>query len=179
MNRGPCDVLPINMKSAEGKRPSVVVVLAVVVALIAAEIALFFGVGRFLGWPFMLGVSGVTAVIGLIIVGLAIWRYVPAIAARLDQEECLDDRLSNGMLILLAGILLLLPGLITDLLGLILLLPWTRRFILAGLKQHFAPAPVYTVSMARRSQAFGTAAEEDGEDELAASIGLPPRTRAA
>ena len=74
MNRGPCDVLPINMKSAEGKRPSVAVVLAVVVALIAAEIALFFGVGRFLGWPFMLGVSGVTAVIGLIIVGLAIWR---------------------------------------------------------------------------------------------------------
>jgi UPF0716 protein FxsA len=167
------------MKPAEGKRPSVAVVLALVTLLLAAEAALFVGAGHYLGWPFMLGLSSVTGVIGLVIVGLAIWRYVPAIAARLDQEECLDDRLSNGMLILLAGILLLLPGLITDLLGLILLLPWTRRFILAGLKAHFAPAPVYTVPVAQRPQTFRADLEDSDEDELAAEANVPPRTRAA
>ena len=35
------------------------------------------------------------------------------------------------MLLLAAGVLLLLPGIITDMLGLVLLLPATRRFVLA------------------------------------------------
>ena len=99
--------------------------------------------------------------------------YVPAIAARLDKEECLDDRLSNGMLILLAGILLLLPGVLTDLLGLVLLLPWTRRFILAGLKRYFAPVPGSAAPMAEHPQAFRAGVENDSGDEP--SAGLPPR----
>ena len=176
MSHGPCNVLP--MKPAEGKRPSVAAVLALVTLLLAAEVALFVAGGQYLGWPFMLGLSSVTGVIGLVIVGLAVWRYVPAIAARLDQEECLDDRLSNGMLILLAGILLLLPGLITDLLGVVLLLPWTRRLILAGLKQHFAPAPVYTVPAAQRPETFLADVEDESGDEPASGVKLP-RTRAA
>ena len=51
-----------------------VVALAVIAVLVALEVAVFFGMGRLLGWPVMLGISGVTGVIGLFIIGMAIWR---------------------------------------------------------------------------------------------------------
>ena len=83
------------------------------------------------------------------------------------------------MLILLAGVLLLLPGLMTDVLGMTLLLPWTRRFILACAERALSPASAYTVPLAQHPQAFRAGVEDDREDELPASIGLPSRTRAA
>ena len=57
------------------------------------------------------------------------------VARRLDQDECLDDEFSMGLLLAAAGVLLLLPGMITDLLGLALLLPATRRRIVAAISR--------------------------------------------
>ena len=124
----PVDILPIS--SAQKRRFPAALFSAGVLILFAAEVAVFLGANRWLGWRLLVDVSLVTAVFGVVVIGLTIVRYAAVVAHRLDQDECLDDELSTGLLLLAAGVLLLLPGIITDFLGLALLLPATRRLIL-------------------------------------------------
>jgi UPF0716 protein FxsA len=53
------------------------------------------------------------------------------------------DRLMEGALVLVGGVLLITPGVLTDLTGLLLIVPWTRRWLAPRLlrwaSQRFAP----------------------------------------
>jgi UPF0716 family protein affecting phage T7 exclusion len=83
----------------------------------------------------LLAERAVCTVLGLIVMGVAAVRYSRDIAASLDRDECLDDRLCASLLLMLAGVILIVPGLLTDFLALLLLPLWTRRFVIAVLKR--------------------------------------------
>ena len=54
-----------------------------------------------------------------------------------SQGHMPEEGVLGGMLVLVGGLLLITPGVVTDLVGLLLLLPWTRRPIARGLRNHF------------------------------------------
>ncbi len=61
---------------------------------------------------------------------------------KLAQGDIPTDELINGLLILMAGALMLTPGFLTDFVGLLLLLPPTRAIARSGLKKRFATSTV-------------------------------------
>ena len=171
MATGRGDVL--TMKPAQGGHSLRTIGLALVALLLVAEVVTYLVVRRFASWEVFLGVSAASGVFGLIVIAVAIWRYAAAIAVKLGRDECIDDRLASGVLLLLAGVLLVLPGIVCDCLGLVLLVPWTRRFIVTELRRCFAAASAYGPTV--------EASEEPpiGAGEGPACISLPPRRRAA
>ncbi len=55
--------------------------------------------------------------------------------AELNQGRLPAESLFDGLLILIAGAMLVTPGLLTDGLGLLLLIPWSRQVIKSWLKR--------------------------------------------
>lgn len=55
--------------------------------------------------------------------------------AELNQGRLPAESLFDGLLILIAGAMLVTPGLLTDGLGLLLLIPWSRQAIKSWLKR--------------------------------------------
>ena len=168
MSTKPVDILSIS--SVQKRRFPAACFIAGVFILFAAEVAVFFGASYWLGWRFLVNVSVVTGVLGLCVIGLAVVRYAAVVARRLDQDECLDDELSAGLLLLVAGVLLLLPGIITDTLGLVLLLPATRRFHCCGA----SPALCKRRAL-RRSRRWCTSGAFRIEEPVAAAEGEEAR----
>ncbi len=64
--------------------------------------------------------------------GLAV---LDRIRAELNQGRLPAESLFDGLLILIAGAMLVTPGLLTDGLGLLLLIPWSRQGIKSWLKR--------------------------------------------
>ncbi len=90
--------------------------------------------------------ASITLIIGSGILGAWLakrqWANVKSrIQNRLQQNEMPSELISDGMLILLAGGLLIAPGLITDALGMSLLIPvcrrWYKKKVIDYLKEHF------------------------------------------
>jgi len=109
--------------------------------LVLADTAVWAAEGWFVSWWFPLVQGVATALLGLGVIGWASWRYGKAIAARLDDDLCLDGRLVDGPLLLLAGILLILPGLLADLFGLALLARPVRQLIVMVLQRSSGLGP--------------------------------------
>jgi UPF0716 protein FxsA len=64
--------------------------------------------------------------------GLAV---LDRLRAELNQGRLPAESLFDGLLILMAGAMLVTPGLLTDGLGLLLLIPWSRQAIKSWLKR--------------------------------------------
>ena len=101
-----------------------------------AEIALFVEVGGQWGvWP-TVGTIIATAIAGSILI-----RYQGVTVLRKMQSEMGAGRFPahqvfDGLCLLIAGTLLLLPGFITDSVGFILLVPVIRHFVMSSLTSH-------------------------------------------
>jgi UPF0716 protein FxsA len=54
-----------------------------------------------------------------------------------SKSQMPSDRVLHGMLVFIAGLLLVMPGFISDALALVLILPGTRHLAVAYLKRHF------------------------------------------
>ena len=108
-------------------------ILAAFIAVPIAEIAIFVEVGGQWGlWP-AIGAIFATAVAGSILIrqqGVAVLRRVrdEVGAGRFPARQVFD-----GLCLLIAGTLLLLPGFITDAVGFILLVPVIRHFAMSNL----------------------------------------------
>ena len=91
------------------------------------ELYLLIQVGSYIGGLPTVGIVVVTGILGGLLArnqGLAVLRKV--------QREVQEGRLPtsmlfDGLLILIAGVVLVTPGLLTDCLGFVLLMPWTRQ----------------------------------------------------
>ncbi|MCP4327014.1 MAG: FxsA family protein [Alphaproteobacteria bacterium] len=103
------------------------VVFLILVAVPAIEIALFVEVGGLIGvWPTIL-LTFTTAIAGTIMLrvqGLSTLRRAEQSLAR---DEPPVRELIDGMCLLLAGLMLLIPGFATDVIGLLLFIPPLRR----------------------------------------------------
>jgi UPF0716 protein FxsA len=91
------------------------------------ELTLLLLLGRYTSVSTAVGFVIVTAIIGAVLLrwqGLAAWRKVQEDlrAGRMPTESIID-----GLLIVLASVLLVTPGVLTDIIGITLLVPWFRR----------------------------------------------------
>jgi UPF0716 protein FxsA len=101
------------------------------------EVLLLIKLGSLFGfWPTIFLVIG-TGILGAYLAklyGLTIWHKIQQ-----DLQAGLmpADKLIDGLLILIGGIVLLTPGLLTDILGLMLLFPVTRNYFKKLVKSNF------------------------------------------
>lgn len=103
-------------------------------ALPFLEIAGFVIVGRQIGVLATLGLVVATIVFGAILLRIQGFGVMSRIRAELDAGQDPSRELANGVMILLAGILLLIPGFVTDIIGLLLFLPPVRSLAWRFLK---------------------------------------------
>jgi UPF0716 protein FxsA len=135
-----------------------------------AEIAAFILVGGWIGlWP-TLGLVVASAVIGVLLLrrqGLGALRRIQAetAAGRVPAGELLD-----GVMIVAAGLLLLLPGLLTDLAGYLLFVPAVRRAVRAFLAARVA----VRVRTAGRRSPSGAGGRDPGPPRDAEIVELLP-----
>ena len=111
---------------------------AVFLIVPVVELTLLLTVGRHIGvWATMAIIIG-TAIVGASLTrreGLKTWwRFQDKLkTGAFPNEELLD-----GLMILIAGALLLTPGFLTDAVGFTLLIPGSRRVIKGRLRQRFS-----------------------------------------
>lgn len=90
------------------------------------ELALLLRVGNWIGfWP-TVGILVATAILGSFLVkreGLAVWRRLQD---RLKVGDLPGTQIVDGVIILVAGVLLVTPGVFTDVAGIMGLVPLTR-----------------------------------------------------
>jgi UPF0716 protein FxsA len=109
--------------------------IALIGGLLALDSVLSLFAACYLGWRVMFAETCAAALLGLAVVVLAAWHYGDAIAARLDNDACLDRQLIHGPALVLAGLLLVCPGMITDLVAVALLVPAVRRLALGAVRK--------------------------------------------
>jgi UPF0716 protein FxsA len=92
------------------------------------ELWLLLTMGQYTGIGFTLGFVIVTGILGAVMLrfqGLLAWRNVQR---DLREGRMPTDSLLDGVMIIVAAVLLITPGVLTDLVGITLLFPPCRRF---------------------------------------------------
>ena len=93
------------------------------------EIGLFIQVGGFLGlWP-TIALVLITAFVGASLVRSQGIQTLMSVQGRLEQGELPAQHIFEGVMLAVAGVLLLTPGFMTDTLGMLVLLPAPRAAI--------------------------------------------------
>lgn len=105
------------------------VVLLVFVFVPLLEIGLFIQLGGWLGLFPTLGLILLTAVIGVALLKLQGLLTLARVREKLDRGEIPALDLAEGIILLVAAVLLLTPGFFTDALGFLCLLPAFRRIL--------------------------------------------------
>jgi len=118
--------------------------LLLFIVLPLVELALLLWLADVTGWQFTFGLVICTGVLGGWLArheGLRCWR---AVQQQLARGELPADSLLDGLLILVAGAVLITPGVITDLTGFALLVPPIRglvkRYLVARFKARMVVA---------------------------------------
>jgi UPF0716 protein FxsA len=129
--------------------------LALFIGVPMVEMVLLIQLGQLVGlWP-TLALIVVTGMLGAALArreGLRVWRDVQREmqAGRMPTASLVD-----GLLILVAGAVLLTPGLLTDAVGFFLLIPGgrrvVRRFVSSRLRVHAVPSDAPRTGPADRS----------------------------
>lgn len=90
------------------------------------EILLGARIAEQLGTSFLLLWMLSSIAVGIIVIRLSGWQALQRMQAAMARNELPASDMLNGLLLMLAGVLLILPGPISDVAGLILLLPFIR-----------------------------------------------------
>ncbi|SET70952.1 FxsA family protein [Thalassotalea agarivorans] len=100
------------------------------------EIAVIIQVGSILGvWP-TVAIVILTAWLGAKNVRAQGIATMQKVQLKMAQGEMPSDDIVAGMLLLVAGVLLVTPGFVTDIFGLSLLIPQVRKNLINGVKKH-------------------------------------------
>lgn len=91
-----------------------------------AEIAVFILVGQYIGLLPTLAMIFITAVLGSLLLRVQGFGLLRRIQAETERGAVPGRELVHGVMILVAGLLLLTPGFITDVLGFLLFIPPVR-----------------------------------------------------
>lgn len=112
--------------------------LFVFVVMPLLELAAFVLIGQAIGFLNAIGILLLISIGGVLIVrhqGIGIYRRV---RRQLREGVVPAAELVDGLLILTAGLLLIIPGFLTDAVGLALLLPPVREFVRGRLQRRFS-----------------------------------------
>jgi UPF0716 protein FxsA len=99
------------------------------------ELALLIRIGQFIGVGYTVGIVIFTGVTGAYLAKMQGLIVLRRIQEDVNQSIMPTDKLFDGLLILLSGILLLTPGFITDIIGFMGLIPFTRDWFKRWLKR--------------------------------------------
>lgn len=102
------------------------------------EIGLFIEIGGAIGALATIGLILLTAVIGVSLIRLQGLLTLARIREKLDREEIPAIDMVEGLLLLVAAVLLLTPGFFTDALGFLALVPAIRRPLAVRLLYYLA-----------------------------------------
>ena len=88
------------------------------------------GAFNMVAWVFL------SALIGIWAVQTQGQSIMNRVMSEVSQGRVPQEAMMNGLLLFIAGVLLILPGLITDAVGILLLIPFTRRLFMIVLNRH-------------------------------------------
>ena len=97
------------------------------------EIAVFILVGGQIGVIMTLAMILLTAVIGSILLRIQGFSMLGRIQEKMQAQELPGEELVSGVMILIAGVLLLTPGFVTDAIGFLLFFPPFRKMLWSGI----------------------------------------------
>ncbi|EOX4257795.1 FxsA family protein [Vibrio cholerae] len=104
------------------------ILLFLFIAVPVIEIALFIQVGGVLGvWP-TIALVLLTAIVGASLVRSQGLQTLFTVQQRLAQGQLPAQQILEGVMLAVAGVLLLIPGFFTDILGMLVLLPAPRAY---------------------------------------------------
>ncbi|GHY46219.1 fxsA protein [Vibrio cholerae] len=104
------------------------ILLFLFIAVPVIEIALFIQVGGVLGvWP-TIALVLLTAIVGASLVRSQGLQTLLTVQQRLAQGQLPAQQILEGVMLVVAGVLLLTPGFFTDILGMLVLLPAPRAY---------------------------------------------------
>lgn len=98
------------------------------------ELALLVWIGTRTEWWFPILLVVATGMLGAALARWQGWRVVRRIQDELDAGRLPADAMLDGVMILVAGLLLVTPGVLTDVVGVVLLVPPLRHFVKRGVK---------------------------------------------
>ena len=141
--------------------------LFVVIPII--EIAVLMQVGSLIGvWP-TVAVVVVTAWLGAKNVKAQGISTIQNLQTKMAQGEEPSQEIVAGLLLLVAGVLLVTPGFVTDAFGLSLLVPQVRAALVSSVKQHLvmqsASSAGFTFTGGAANQGFHQAPPQDSFDQ--------------
>ena len=111
--------------------------ILLLIVLPIVEWTILFKLGQTIGWaPTILLVLG-TGLAGAALARIEGWKAMMRVREQMAQGVLPAAEMFDGLLVGVAGVLLLIPGVLSDLLGLVLLVPPTRRVVRRGL-MHWA-----------------------------------------
>jgi len=111
--------------------------LIVFIILPIIEISIFIQVGGFVGTFNTILIIFLTAAVGVYFVRQQGFRTFLKITVELQNQQIPVQGMFEGLVILIAGILLVTPGFLTDIIGFLGLIPQTRVFLLTVIKNLF------------------------------------------
>ncbi len=111
--------------------------LIIFIILPIIEISIFIQVGGFVGTFNTILIIFLTAAVGVYFVRQQGFRTFQKITVELQNQQIPVQGMFDGLVILIAGILLVTPGFLTDIIGFLGLIPQTRVFLLGIIKNLF------------------------------------------
>ena len=102
----------------------------------ALELYLLVKVGAMIGALNMVAWVFASALLGIWAVQTQGQSIMNRVMSEVSQGRVPQEAMTNGLLLFIAGVLLILPGLITDAVGILLLIPFTRRLFMVGLNRY-------------------------------------------
>ena len=94
-----------------------------------ADLALLIWIGSKTSLLFAIGLAIGTGIVGAWLARQQGWRALRRVQQDMAAGRVPTESLLDGLLILVAGVLLVAPGVITDVLGIVLLIPVSRRLV--------------------------------------------------
>ena len=101
------------------------------------EIWVFIRVGQQIGAFDTIVLILLTGIVGALLARSQGFYIIAKIQHELANGQMPTESLTDGLIILAGGILLITPGFITDILGFLLLVPQTRRFVKKAITSQF------------------------------------------
>jgi UPF0716 protein FxsA len=151
------------------------VVFAFLIALGVLELFVFVQVSNAIGFLNTLGLMIVISLVGVWIVRREGWKVWRRMNLQLNQGRMPQAELIDGVLILLAGLLLVLPGFVTDVVGLLLLLPPTRA-LARRMAQRRMTVRVERVRATYRGRVYDATATDGWRTPAGQPPALPPQS---
>ncbi|HGF7200693.1 TPA: FxsA family protein [Vibrio cholerae] len=105
------------------------ILLFLFIAVPVIEIALFIQVGGVLGVWLTIALVLLTAIVGASLVRSQGLQTLLTVQQRLAQGQLPAQQILEGVMLAVAGVLLLTPGFFTDILGMLVLLPAPRAYL--------------------------------------------------